>query len=283
MNHLKTKLKDKIGIVGHGYVGQAMEKFFETHYPVTVYDEIKKLGNQQAINNCDVVYVCVPTQENPHNGRCTTHIVFLVMEWIDAPYIVIKSTIEPGTIDKLKEMYPDKRIVFAPEFCGESTYWSPYQWDRDVAETPFFIFGGDPDDTKRIVDLYLPITGPVKQYRQTSAKAAEITKYVINSFAATKIAFAYEIANICNAADVDYNEVRELWMLDPRVNPMHTAVFDANDEAFGGKCLPKDISALASWAAEELGYDPLLLREVLTSNERIGEHRRSKRDEVAVE
>jgi nucleotide sugar dehydrogenase len=277
MQMRKTKLKDKVGIVGHGYVGNAMSRFFDTHYPVTIYDEHTGPHDKNAINQCDVAFICVPTQENPYNHRCVTKIVLDVMDWVDTPYIVIKSTVEPGTTKKLKEQHPTKRIVFAPEFCGESTYWSPYAWDRDVKETPFFIFGGDPHDTKRIVDLYLPITGPAKQYRQTDSLSAEIAKYVINSFAATKIAYCYEIANICKEAGADYNEIRELWMLDPRVNPMHTAVFEANNEAFGGKCLPKDIAALAYWAAEELGYDPVLLKEVLASNERIGEYRKHRR------
>ncbi len=279
MQHLKKKLSDKIGIVGHGYVGQAMDRFFSTHYPVTIYDEIKGPKDKNEINNCDVVFVCVPTPKNPDTKRCSTDIVYEVIEWIDAPYIVIKSTVEPGTTDKIKQLHPNKKIVFSPEFCGESSYWSPYEWDQDIVETPFFIFGGDLDHTKRIVNLYLPITGPVKEYRQTSAKTAEIAKYVINSFASTKVAFCYEIASICNEIGVDYNEVRELWLLDPRVNPMHTSVFESNDNPFGGKCLPKDIAALAYWSEEELGYDPKLLKEVIDSNIRIGEHRIGKKDE----
>lgn len=104
-----------------------------------------------------------------------------------------------------------------------------------------------------------------------------MAKYMENSFYAMKITFAYEMACICKAAGLDYNEVRELWLLDPRINPMHTAVFAQNDNPFGGKCLPKDITALASWAEEVLGYSPDLLWEVLESNKRIGQYRRNQR------
>lgn len=270
-----------VGIVGYGYVGKAMYKFFEKHYRTLGYDpmymgrEAECLVDQNELNKCDVGVVCVPTPMSD-SGRCTTDIVEEVVDWLETPLIIIKSTVEPGTTDRLKQK-TGKRIVFAPEYCGESSYWSPYPWDREVKETPFFTFGGDPKDTSEAVDLYFPITGPVKTYRQTTAKAAELAKYMENSFYATKITFCYEMACICQRAGVDYNEVRELWLLDPRINPMHTAVFARNDNPFSGKCLPKDLTALATWAKEELGYEPELLWEVLESNKRIGQYRRTQR------
>lgn len=276
-------MKKAVGIVGYGYVGKAMYKFFEKHYTTRAYDPMYMgkdadcppgFVEQVYLNQCDVGVVCVPTLMSD-SGRCTTDIVEEVVGWLETPLIIIKSTVEPGTTDRLKAK-TGKRIIFAPEYCGESSYWSPYLWDREVKETPFFIFGGDPKDTSEAVDLYFPITGPVKTYRQTTAKSAEMAKYMENSFYATKITFAYEMACICKAAGLDYNEVRELWLLDPRINPMHTAVFAQNDNPFGGRCLPKDITALASWA-ESIGYRPELLWEVLESNKRIGEHRRNQR------
>jgi len=241
-----------VGIVGYGYVGKAMFKFFEKHHRTLGYDpwyterEAEYLVQDKDEFNrcrCDVGVVCVPTPMS-ESGRCTTSIVDEVVDWLDTPLIIIKSTVEPGTTDRLKQK-TGKRIVFAPEYCGESSYWSPYLWDREVKETPFFIFGGDPKDTSEAVDLYFPITGPVKTYRQTSAKAAEMAKYMENSFYATKITFCYEMACICKKAGIDYNEARELWLLDPRINPMHTAVFAQNDNPFGGKCvLPEAVVKL---------------------------------------
>lgn len=274
-----------VAIIGYGYVGKAMAKFFSKHYNVMVHDSLYDEKHNadfgvnfvdiKTANECNLALVCVPTPSS-NSGRCTTDIVEEVIDQLQTPLIVIKSTVEPGTTDRLKQK-TGKRIVFAPEYCGESSYWSPYLWDREVKETPFFIFGGDPKDTSEAVDYYLPVTGPVKTYRQTTAKSAEMAKYMENSFYAMKITFAYEMACICKAAGLDYNEVRELWLLDPRINPMHTAVFAQNDNPFGGKCLPKDITALASWAEEVLGYSPDLLWEVLESNKRIGQYRRNQR------
>ena len=66
---------------------------------------------------------------------------------------------------------------------------------------------------------------------------------------------------------MDWNEARELWLSDPRINPMHTAVFKDN-RGFGGKCLAKDTSALVSMA-EEFGVQSDLLKGVLSSNEKV--------------
>ena len=131
-----------------------------------------------------------------------------------------------------------------------------------------------------MVDFFMPVTGPTKTYRMTDSRTAEMVKYMENTFYATKIAFCYEIDQICRVMEVDYNEARDLWLLDPRINPMHTAVFETNDRPFSGKCLPKDLSALVASSRGE-GYDASLLREVLSTNDRIASLRAASRKEKA--
>ena len=185
--------------------------------------------------------------------------------WIETPLVIIKSTVSPGTTDLLACTF-HKPLIFSPEYCGESSYWSPYQFHQSVVETPFFIFGGPKLLTSRAVDIYMKIGGPTKRYVQTTATEAELAKYMENCFYATKITFCYEMAKICRAFGVDYNEVRELWLNDPRINPMHTAVFSDNDRPFSGKCLPKDLSSLIH-DAEMGGVNPGLLRAVQHENQ----------------
>ena len=138
-----------------------------------------------------------------------------------------------------------------------------------MKETPFYIFGGDKDVCSRVDDLFLPVTGPCKRYIISDSTTAEMAKYMENAFYATKIAFCNELYDICKASDVDWNEVRELWLADPRINPMHTAVFK-DKRGFGGKCLPKDISALSK-IAEKVGVQSDLLKGVLSSNSKVRE------------
>ena len=283
----------KVGIVGYGYVGKAMAEFFSNHYKVKVYDPAYTPGDidvdfcdidpheniafvhKEEINDCDYGIICVPTPPGDDN-ECDTSLVEDIVSWIETPLILIKSTVSVGTTERLKQAY-EKRVVFSPEYCGESSYWTPYDFHTDVKCTPFFTFGGDRKDTSAFVDLYMPVVGPTKTYRQTTSQAAEMAKYMENVFYASKIVFCYEMSEICDAMQIDYNEVRELWLLDPRINPMHTAVFPENKAPFAGKCLPKDTNALVS-IAEKHGYDAKLIKEVLLSNSRIRENR-LKREE----
>lgn len=274
----------KIGIIGFGYVGKAMYEFFQNHYKVIVHDP--HIQNPSAysnvvfvdktdINLCDLGVVCVPTPRGS-DGECDLTHINEVFSWLNTEYILLKSTIEIGTTRRLSEEYSTKNIVFSPEYCGESSYWTPYTFHEKIIETPFFIFGGDKQNTSKMVDIFMPIAGPTKRYVQCTFEEAEMAKYVENSFYATKITFCYEIAEICQSLNIDWNTVRELWLLDPRINPMHTSVFSENDYPFSGKCLPKDVSALCSLSKKN-GYTSNLLEEVLKSNERIKQKRNGRR------
>tara|TARA_Y100000310_G_scaffold233246_1_gene236114 strand:- start:506 stop:1345 length:840 start_codon:yes stop_codon:yes gene_type:complete len=274
----------KVVCVGFGYVGKAMYGFFKDHYDVCFYDPFfsKKPAiydgqqyfsvAQEEANSCDLGLVCVPTPM-AHDGRCDLSIVRATLKWLDTPLIIIKSTVEPGSTDRFKKSFEKDQMIFAPEFCGESSYWSPYKFDKDPKETPFFIFGGDPKYTQQAIDYYMPVVGPTKIFRQTTSLDAELCKYFLNIYFATKIIFANEIERICDAAGANFAEVRSLWAEDPRVDKMHTAVFKNNkDRVFGQKCLPKDLSALIEYS-KGIGYEPKFLEEIQSSNERIAQLR----------
>ena len=126
-------------------------------------------------------------------------------------------------------------------------------------EEPFVIFGGDSEDTQKMVDIFQPIKGPLCKYIQCSAIEAELTKYLDNSFFATKVAFFNEFFDICEKVGVSYDRVRELFLNDPRVNRFHTSVFKDGKRGFGGKCFPKDILALVKFA-EKNDYEPEIMK-----------------------
>ena len=122
---------EKIGIVGLGYVGHAIYNFFKDHYQVIFFDpKNENASSREEVNACDLGIVCVPTPV-AEDKSCDISLVEETLEWLETPLILMKSTVEPGTTDRLREE-TGKRIVFSPEFSGESTYWSPYLFDRDV-------------------------------------------------------------------------------------------------------------------------------------------------------
>jgi UDPglucose 6-dehydrogenase len=262
MNNSKTK----IGIVGYGYVGKAFHNFFKNHYEVVIYDPAYPLSvSKEEINNCDLGVICVPTPEN-EDGSCNTSIVEETVSWLSTPLILLKSTVEIGTTDRLIKTY-NKSIVFSPEFAGESKHWTPESFTNDVKQTPFFIFGGNKDLCYRIIEIYTPITGPSKTYRVTEPINAELTKYMVNTNLALKVAYCNEMYDLCEKLGTNYYEVRDLWLLDPRTTKSHTAVFK-NERGFGGKCFPKDTKALAK-LGDKYGVDLSILKSAITSNEKI--------------
>lgn len=253
-----------VGIVGYGYVGRAMHELFPE---ACIYDpHLSSSHTKEDINRRDMALVCVPTAMNK-DGSCDVSLVTESIAWLTTPYILIKSTIPPGTTDALRAQYR-KRIVFSPEYAGESAYWSPYNWK--IIEEPFLILGGDRSDTVVILNCFKKKMGPTKRYFQVDARTAELAKYMENAFYATKVTFCNEFFEIARAFNVDYNEVRELFIVDPRINAMHTLVFEDN-RGFGGKCFPKDVNGIVR-AAENAGYEPKLLKQVLSSNERFKAH-----------
>ncbi|MVN89411.1 hypothetical protein GO986_22005 [Deinococcus sp. HMF7620] len=249
-----------IGIVGFGHVGKSMRTLFPD---AVIYDPAYAASaRQEDINACQIVFVCVPTPMTG-SGSADVSIVEEVVDWIDpGAVIVIKSTVTPGTTDALKRR-TGKRIVFSPEYVGESPYYLPEGFRPD--SWPFVIVGGDNADTKPVMNLHIEKLGPTKTYRQTTALQAEICKYMENTWLAMQVIFANQFFDIAESAGADYAELRELWALDPRVSKWHTAVF-ASRRGYSGKCLPKDVAAIHAYA-RSLGVPTALLDGIERAND----------------
>jgi len=98
-------------------------------------------------------------------------------------------------------------------------------------------------------------------------------KYFSNVWGAMKVTWANEMYECCEALGIDYREVRNLWLNDKMATPMHTSIF--KDRGFAGRCFPKDLRAFIK-TAENAGYDPKLLKEVIRTNNRVRRTVRSK-------
>lgn len=121
--------------------------------------------------------------------------------------------------------------------------------------------------THPVADLYKTVYSANVVIQQTDARTAELVKYMENCFLATKVAFCNEFYDIAERLGVDYNEVRELWLLNPRMGRGHTGVHP-EARGFGGACLPKDVAATLH-IAEHAGVDATVLQAVARYNKRI--------------
>ena len=253
-----------VAIVGAGAVGRGMRLLFPD---AVVYDEPLGIGSREQVNRCQFAFVCVPTPPLP-DGRCDTSIVEDIVHWIESETIVLRSTVTPGTSDRLASE-TGKRIVFQPEYGPGETPDHPY---ADVRNVRWLVLGGPKAWTVPVCDLYKRIVNSEVVIQQTDAVTAELAKYMENAFLAMKVAFCNEFYDLASAFNVDYNELRELWLLDPRIGRSHTWVHP-EDRGFGGKCLPKDLSALLAVACDR-AERPILLTAIAESNARVrGEER----------
>lgn len=253
------KANPSVAIVGFGAVGRSMKTLFPDAVP---FDEPLGIGTREQVNHCQFAFVCVPTPPDEEQ-RCDTSIVEDVVSWIECPTIVLRSTVPPGTTERLTEQY-GKRIVFQPEYGPGETPDHPFADARNVR---WIILGGRRAWTTPVYDLYATVFSSEIVMQQTDVRTAELVKYMENAFLATKVAFCNEFYDLAVRNGVDYNELRELWLLDPRIGRSHTWVHP-DDRGFGGQCLPKDLQALVQFGSDT-GEDLHLLRAVLESNERV--------------
>lgn len=264
-------MKETIAIIGHGYVGQALEEYFLGKYDVVLYDPFKNLNDKESVNEANLAIICVPTNMK-EDGSVDLSAVEETFEWIQTEKLVLKSTVPPGTTKLLIEKYKlSERLVFSPEFIGEGGYPVPYWEDKphptDMKLHRHLIFGGSEIARKKIIPYFERVSGPFTKYHQSDTTTAELMKYMCNTWIATKVTYCNELYDIASQYGVNWNELRELWLTDGRVDPSHTLVY-ANNRGFGGKCIPKDTNGIVK-NLEKNGYDAKLLRQVLELNKEI--------------
>ncbi|MEA2719826.1 MAG: UDPglucose 6-dehydrogenase [Candidatus Eremiobacteraeota bacterium] len=261
----------KIGVVGHGTVGSALARFFERpgRHDVAVYDAFLEpyasAERLAAVDACDIAFVAVPTPFDPRSGSCDVSAVRDVVVRLDVP-LCIKSTVPPGTTDALVRE-TGKRIGFSPEYLGES---ESHPW-READDCGFLVVAGDATVRALVRSAYASSSASELRYLEAAdARAAELAKYMENCYLATKVAFVNQFADLAAQAHVDFDEVRSIFLLDPRVGESHTRV--TADRGFGGRCLPKDLAALVSWSGGP-SHAPLI-QAVLDYNASVREARR---------
>ena len=264
----------RIGIIGQGYVGTAIKVGFEPYYTVETYDKYDGMKSTvqltDMVETCKVIFVCVPTPMNT-DGTCHTDIVESVVKEIDdrvdlanipKPTVVIKSTLPPGTTDRLHRKYKGVDVIFNPEFLTEMNFIEDFKNQSRI------ILGGVRRGTSLLRQVYSKVF-PHATIVKTNAKYAETVKYFINCFLGTKVSFANEMKMLCDEIDIDYDKVVEYATYDERLGKSLWAVPGPDGElGFGGHCLPKDISAIVN------GYgDMELLQAVLKVNDKVRKNR----------
>jgi UDPglucose 6-dehydrogenase len=263
----------KVGIIGRGFVGGAMYENFKDCFEVAVWDSVEEKRTLNSFESfvdwSDIIFVCVPTPMK-ENGECDTSIVKDVVAKIAnldrRKYVVIKSTVTPGTTEELAERH-NMVIGFNPEFLTEANSYN------DFRHQPLIILGADDTGLGTVMaQLYYEFNTKVDNVAhviQRSTKEAELFKYLANCFLATKVIFANEFKKLCDKVSVDYGRIAEIAVLDKRLGHTHWRVPGPDGKlGFGGSCFPKDTSALINYA-DSYGSTLWLLTEATYINDEI--------------
>ena len=264
----------KIGIIGQGYVGSAIKIGFEPYYELETYDKYNldksTCSLEKIVERCDVIFVCVPTPMNK-DGSCNTEIVESVVDDINKhnskeKIVVIKSTISPGTTDRLNKKYKKISVIFNPEFLTEANFIEDFKNQKRI------ILGGTRKGTNKLRQIYGYVF-PKAHIIKTGSKTAEMVKYMTNTYLATKVSFANEIYQVCEKLKIDYDKVVEYSTLDERLGYSHWSVPGHDEDfGFGGHCLPKDLEALIN-LADDYDLDVDVLRSVRHTNDKVRKNR----------
>ena len=265
-------MKKTIGIIGQGFVGSAIREGMQHAFNVETYDiDPAQPSTVESVTEMvdrvdDVIFVCLPTPIKK-NGRCDTRIVETAISDINDAnkrlnknkIAVIKSTIEPGTTDRLNDRYSNVTVIFNPEFLTEANSFEDFKNQNRI------IIGGPRPASTKVKTMYRRAF-PEVPIIKTGANVAETVKYFINCFLATKVSFANEMKQVCDKIDVDFDKVVEYALYDDRIGKSHLSVPGPDGSfGFGGHCFPKDLNAIR-YVGEECGVSTPVLTGVWNKN-----------------
>lgn len=276
-----------VGVVGHGFVGKAVERSLVDSVERFLVDPVYSTTIDQLIEREPALtFVCTPTPVGS-GGRIDAAITVdailkLVRQTKSA--IVLKSTVTPDVIDKLcRTLMAEEavgRFVYAPEFLTEGNA------DYEYCNPTFMVFGGIPSSCSQLIEFFhyntymrLPKnTEDDGGIHIVHPLEASFVKYAINSFLATKVTFFNNLFEACKEEEwngVNATIVARTVCAEPRIGGTHWRVPGPDGKkGFGGSCFPKDLSALTNYTDKM----PLVDEVIRLNNKTRKEYESSERE-----
>ena len=258
----------KLGIVGYGFVGKAVDYGFTKKVRKLIVDPLYTKFSLADLIQQDpsAAFISVPTPslaDGQVDDRILVAIVNTFVKQQSNILLIVKSTAPPSTFAALKANYP--RLVYNPEFLTELNS------SQDFINPAVHIMGGDPADLAYVEKLYKQhsICAPCPVYK-TDIQTASLAKYAINTFLASKVVFFNQLKAIHTKTDTAsrWEDFIKIVAADKRIGPSHMNVPGHDGRlGYGGSCFPKDTRAFVRYAAQ-IGARFELLEEVIAVNAR---------------
>lgn len=254
----------KIGIIGRGTVGSAVYEGLEyLGHTMTFFDPKYEGSTITDVLDTDVVFISVPTDQSA-NGDCDTSIVDRVVEDLDAAgykgLVSIKSTVIPGTTDRLQRHFPSLRMSMVPEFLRAKSALADFVYNHDLLVVGCY----NKEDADIIVELHGSFPQHVARVTPTEA---EVIKYFNNVHHAMSVTFANIAYDVCDKLGANYMNVYKAITKRECFNPAYLMA-NKNMRGYGGHCLPKDTSAWNN-LIKNLGLPYTMIQSVIDDNEKV--------------
>lgn len=250
---MKKKQKQRLGFIGQGWIGKNYADYYEEQgFDVVRYaKDFPYSKNKKAISECDIVFIAVPTPTTPEGFDDS--ILESVIGYVGKGKVaLIKSTIIPGTTEKMQAKYSDKIILHSPEFLMEiSAAHNARNPERNI-------IGYANERGREIANQVLRIFPEASYSAVMPAKEAEIIKYAGNCFLYTKVMFANLLYDLADKLGLNYENIKEALGADSRIGDSHLqpvhfykivdesrleVVSNIMKRGAGGHCFIKDFAA----------------------------------------
>lgn len=252
-NEREKEIKNLLcGFIGTGFIGTAMAEDFENRgYETIRYSLDKKyVKNKNKIRNCPITFIAVPTPSTPEGFDYS--IVEDVLSLIgDGNIAVIKSTILPGTTEKLQKKFPLITVLHSPEFLTEKTAKKDAEYPtRNIVG---YVFDSNYEAAEMVMGL-LP-DAPYKAI--VRAEDAEMIKYANNCWFYFKVIYMNLLYDLCSKSEVSFETVKTAMSFDPRIGFTHLDVVHQGGRGAGGHCFIKDMAAFANLYRSKMPKDKI--------------------------
>jgi nucleotide sugar dehydrogenase len=254
----------KISIIGLGFVGGSMWKSFEQKgvKNIEVYDKFKDggIGNLETCLNTDFCFMALPTPFDSKINEYDKSAIYAVCDELkDKKYtgvIVIKSTVEPETTEKMGIKYPTLKFIHNPEFLTARTAFDDFHNQKHI------VLGRDVNCHENLAtkleEFYLTYY-PDAEVSHCLSCESESMKIFANTFYAVKIQFFTELHELCDNMNCNYNIVKNLMIKNGWINLMHTTIPGPDGKkSYGGLCFPKDTNALCQFMKNKKTHHKVL-------------------------
>ena len=256
------------------------EPYLKNIFKVNLKNKKIKISNQYYFENdrLNIFFVCVGTPSKK-SGEVEINQIIEVINKLknqaknNKVLIVIKSTVPPGTTDKIKKSLKKKKninVAINPEFLREGFAW------KDFMEADKVVLGVENVQSKNaLMQIY-------KNFKCkkiiVNIKTAEFIKYLSNSILANLVSFSNEITILGEqVGGIDIKKSFEAVKLDKRWfgNPSSISTYLHPGMGYGGYCLPKDLKAL-NYISKKLRNKNTIINSIIQTNQKIFDHQIKK-------